>query len=34
MDPALKAGIAATACSVLIVAIGLLAMHMLPVGMG
>jgi hypothetical protein len=34
MDPAMKAGIGATACSVLIVAIVLLAMQMLPGGIG
>jgi hypothetical protein len=32
LDPAMKAGIAATVCSVLIVALALLAMHTLPVG--
>jgi DNA-directed RNA polymerase specialized sigma24 family protein len=34
MDPAMKAGIGATACSVLIVALVLLAMHVLPVSIG
>jgi hypothetical protein len=34
MDPAMKAGIGATACSPLIVALTLLAMHMLPVSIG
>ena len=34
MDRAMKAGIAATACSVLIVALALLAMHVLPVSIG
>jgi len=34
LDPAMKAGIAATVCSVLIVALALLAMHTLPVGFG
>jgi phosphomevalonate kinase len=34
MDQAMKAGIGATACSVLIVAIVLLAMHTLPVSIG
>jgi hypothetical protein len=34
MDEAMKAGIGATVCSVLILAIVLLAMHMLPVSIG
>jgi len=34
MDQAMKAGIGATACSVLILAIVLLAMHTLSVGIG
>jgi hypothetical protein len=34
MDPATKAGIGATACSVLIVALTFLAMHILPVSIG
>jgi hypothetical protein len=34
MDQAMKAGIGATACSVLILAIVLLAMHTLPVSIG
>jgi hypothetical protein len=34
MDPAMKAGIGAAACSVLIVALVFLAMHMLPVSIG
>ena len=34
MDKAMKAGIGATACSVLIAAIVLLAMHTLPVSIG
>jgi hypothetical protein len=34
MDRAMKAGIGATACSVLIVALALLAMHVLPVSVG
>jgi len=34
MDRAMKAGIGATACSVLIVALVLLAMHALPVSIG
>jgi hypothetical protein len=34
MDRAMKAGIGATACSVLIVALVLLAMHVLPVSIG
>ncbi len=34
MDEAMKAGIGATACSVLILAIVLLAMHTLPVSIG
>jgi hypothetical protein len=34
MDPAMKAGIGATAYSVLIVALVLLAMQMLPVSIG
>jgi hypothetical protein len=34
IDPAMKAGIGATACSVLIVALTWLAMHMLPVSIG
>ena len=34
MDEALKAGIGATACSVAILAIILLAMHVLPAGIG
>jgi hypothetical protein len=34
MDPAMKAGIGATACSVLIVALVLLAMHVVPVSNG
>ena len=33
-DPAMKAGIGATACSVLILALVLLAMHTLPVSIG
>jgi hypothetical protein len=32
--PAMKAGIGATACSVLIVALTFLAMHILPVSIG
>ena len=34
MDPAMKAGIGATACSVLILALVVLAMHTLPVSIG
>jgi hypothetical protein len=34
MDPALKAGIGATVCSVFIMALVLLAMHTLPVSIG
>ena len=34
MDKATKAGIGATVCSVLILAIVLLSMHMLPVSIG
>ena len=34
MDEAMKAGIGATACSVLILAIVLLAMHTLPISIG
>jgi hypothetical protein len=34
MDAAMKAGIGAATCSVLILAIVLLAMHVLPVGIG
>jgi hypothetical protein len=34
MDAAMKAGIVATVCSVLIVALVLLAMHTLPVSVG
>ena len=34
MDQAMKAGIAAAACSVVVLAIVLLAMHMLPVSVG
>jgi hypothetical protein len=34
MDRAMKAGIGGTACSVLIVALVLLAMHALPVSIG
>jgi hypothetical protein len=34
MDPAMKAGIRATACSVLIVALVFLAMHTLQVSIG
>jgi hypothetical protein len=34
MDPAMKAGIVATACSVLILALILLTMHTLPVSIG
>jgi hypothetical protein len=34
MDEAMKAGIGATVCSVLILAIVLLAMHTLPVSIG
>jgi hypothetical protein len=34
MDPAMKAGIGATACSVLIFVLFLLAMHPLPVSIG
>jgi hypothetical protein len=34
MDRAMKAGIGATACSVLIVALVLLAMHAMPVSIG
>lgn len=34
MDRAMKAGIGATACSVLIVALVLLTMHALPVSVG
>jgi hypothetical protein len=34
MDPAMKAGIGAAACSVLIVALVFLAMQMLPVSIG
>jgi hypothetical protein len=33
LDPAMKAGIAATVCSVLMVALALLAMHTLPVAL-
>ena len=34
MDPAMKAGIVATVCSVFIVALVFLAMHTLPVSVG
>jgi hypothetical protein len=34
IDPALKAGIGATVCSVFIAALVLLAMHTLPVSLG
>ena len=34
IDEAMKAGIGATACSVLILAIVLLAMHALPISIG
>jgi hypothetical protein len=34
VDPAMKAGIGATACSVLILALILLTMHTLPVSIG
>ena len=34
MDEAMKAGVGATACSVLILAIVLLAMHALPTSVG
>jgi hypothetical protein len=34
MDPAMKAGIGATACSVLIATLVLLAMHAVPVSIG
>jgi hypothetical protein len=34
LDPAMKAGIAATVCIVLIVALALLALHTPPVGFG
>jgi len=34
IDPAMKAGIGATACSVLILALVLLVMHTLPVSIG
>jgi hypothetical protein len=34
MDRAMKAGIAATACSLLIAALVLVAMHTLPVSVG
>jgi hypothetical protein len=34
MDPAMKAGIGATICSVLILALVFLAMHTLPVSIG
>jgi hypothetical protein len=34
MDQAMKAGISATACSVLILAIVLLAMHTVPLNIG
>jgi hypothetical protein len=34
MDPAMKAGLRATGCSVLIVTLTYLAMHMLPISIG
>jgi hypothetical protein len=34
MDPAMKAGLRATGCSVLIVALTYLAMHMFPMSIG
>ena len=34
MDPAMKAGLGATGCSVLIVALTCLAMHMFPISIG
>jgi hypothetical protein len=34
MDPAIKAGLRATGCSVLIVALTYLAMHMFPMSIG
>jgi hypothetical protein len=34
MDPAMKAGLSATGCSVLIVALTYLAMHVFPISIG